>query len=125
MHAGCWLVGLAFTALAGCLSPTLPSPPPDPSMTAIASDGLSVRLQGGGVPARSYVHFLNEELQSDGVFTLADGGGHYARTVPLDLPRYGTNTIEIWWTYGNESSEINFYRIPQFGSWSPTDAGAE
>ena len=44
-----WLLGVALFA-AGCLSPTLPLPPPsEPSITASTSEGL-VRFQGAVLP---------------------------------------------------------------------------
>src|SRR4051794_35838862 len=52
-----WLVGLALAA-AGCLSPTLPLPPPtEPSVSASTTAGL-VRLQGS-VMARSEVFAID------------------------------------------------------------------
>ncbi len=52
-----WLVGAALFA-AGCLSPTLPLPPPsEPTITASTTEGL-VRMQGAVAP-RSEVYAID------------------------------------------------------------------
>jgi hypothetical protein len=122
-----WLPALALPLTVGCLSPTLPMPPPgDPRIMTISADGMSAHLEGIGVPPNAEVYARNQELWTGG-FTTADVSGHYALDVPLDLPRYGAHHIEIWYELDGESSEPHDFRIPTFGSWSPAgaaDAGA-
>jgi len=115
----------------GCLSPTLPMPPPaEPKIEAISSDGMSLHLEGIGMPPTAQVIATNEQLcataihGSCGGVTTADGSGAYAVDVPLDLPRYGANFVELYYQIHGELSGAKELRIPRFGLWSPPDAGA-
>jgi len=63
-----WLVGAALLA-AGCLSPTLPLPPPsDPMMTATDTAGL-VRLTGAVEPQSDVLAFNRNTRLIAGQFT--------------------------------------------------------
>jgi hypothetical protein len=90
-----WLMGAALF-VAGCLSPTLPLPPPDKPMVSSVSDGL-VRLTG------------NVEPQSE-VFALDRNsnliGGQYTDSGDYDFTMQAADrdSMTLWYVNGTVES---------------------
>jgi hypothetical protein len=125
-----WAVGtcLVSWALSACLSPTLPLPPPGgPTVAELSADRRTVRIVGGGALRGATVMLLNEDTQ-DGVFTTAGSDGLYTvEKFPVDLSQSATNAVEIWQTYGSDSSEPFVVHVPKgvaFGAPPVDDASA-
>jgi len=102
-----WLFGAALLA-AGCLSPTLPLPPPsDPVVSATDTQGL-VRLSGS-VPPQSEVYALNHNTNLiSGQYT---DSGAYSFTIEAQENDY----ISLWSVHGTvESPSTEFVvRLPK------------
>ena len=98
-----WLVGAALFA-AGCLSPTLPLPPPsDPTVAATTTQGL-VRLTGS-VEAESEVYALNHNNNLiSGQFTVS---GDYDFTLQAAQGDY----VSLWFVHGDLTSPANDFVI--------------
>ncbi|HEY0463210.1 MAG TPA: hypothetical protein VGC79_03330 [Polyangiaceae bacterium] len=97
-----WLVGAALFAVGGCLSPTLPLPPPgDPTVSATDTAGL-VRLTGSVEP-ESHVLALNH---STGLIR-----GQYTKSGLYDftLEAQERDGITLWYEQGSiESPPTDF-----------------
>ena len=98
---------LAATAwvLVGCLSPTLPLPPPgEPTVT---DQGDGTYLLQGSVPPNSEVYALNTRtMLIDGQATGETGAyGFKVEAQPLD-------PIELWYTSGTRESQLTSFSIP-------------
>jgi len=91
-----WLLGAALFA-AGCLSPTLPLPPPtNPEMTATDTQGL-VQLSGS-VPPQSEVFALNHNTnQIAGQYTES---GAYKFTIAAQEH----DSMSLWYVHATEES---------------------
>jgi hypothetical protein len=124
------LPALLLPLVVGCLSPTLPMPPPGPQSVMISSDGMSAHIEGIGVPPKAEMHANNAELCRAairgvcGTTTTADVSGAYALDVPLDLPRYGYHFIDLSYVIDGDISGLTEFRIPKFGVWLRADADA-
>ena len=98
---------LAATAwvLVGCLSPTLPLPPPgEPSVT---DQGDGTYMLTGSVPPNSEVYALNTRTMFiDGQAT--GESGEYAFTLEAQ-PR---DPIELWYSSGTRESQLTSFEIP-------------
>jgi hypothetical protein len=116
-------------AVSACLSPTLPLPPPgEPEVAELNADGQTVRIVGHGAIQGATVNLYNDDTQ-DGLWTLAAGaeGTYTFLRVPVDLSHKATNDIEIWQTYGADSSQPFVVHVPKgvpFGAVPPDDASA-
>jgi hypothetical protein len=102
-----WLLGAALLA-AGCLSPTLPLPPPsEPSVTASSTEGL-VRFQGAVLP-QSEVYALDHN--SNLIAGQHTDSGEYDFTMAA-LP--GDN-MSFWYVHeAMESSSTDFVlKLPE------------
>lgn len=90
---------------AGCLSPTLPLPPPGrPDVTEVSPG--TYRLTGG-VPPRSEVYAYNLRTQLiNGQAT--DETGAYSFTIEAE-PR---DVIELWYSSGTRESQTTEFQIP-------------
>jgi hypothetical protein len=98
------LVGAAL-AVAGCLSPTLPLPPPNEPQVSQVSEG--VYLLSGGVPPRSEVYAYNARTSFiDGQAT--DESGKYA----FEIQAAPGDSIELWYSKGAKDSQITRFEIP-------------
>jgi hypothetical protein len=98
-----------FAALAavGCLSPTLPMPPPEePNMTAPDETG-SVRLQGL-VEAHAWVFAVNRETQL-GYLQGTGADGRY----DLEVKASSGDTFLLWYEIGEERSQAVRFTIPE------------
>ena len=98
-----WLLGTALFA-AGCLSPTLPLPPPsDPMVSMSSTEGLV--LLTGTVQPDSEVFALNHTTNLiSGQYTRS---GNYSFTMPA-LERDG---VSLWYVHGTVESESNDFVI--------------
>lgn len=89
----------------GCLSPTLPLPPP--SQPEIAEVQTGTYLLTGAVPPNAEVYAYNLRTRFiDGQAT--DASGRYAFEIaaePLD-------TVELWYTSGTRESQVTEIEIP-------------
>src|SRR5262249_5743561 len=107
MHSCLRRTVLAATAwvLVGCLSPTLPLPPPGaPSVT---DQGDGTYLLTGSAPPNSEVYALNTRTMLINGQATGDTG-EYSFTVEAQ-PR---DPIELWYTSGTRESQITSFEIP-------------
>jgi hypothetical protein len=111
LAARAWMLRAALAAslaISGCLSPTLPLPPPDPpAVTAIDTEG-NVTLHGtpGSVDAGSLVNAFNQNT-GHGVIERADGVGAYTIVIGASVG----DTIALWQEVGNETSSPTLVTI--------------
>ena len=91
-----WLLGVALLA-GGCLSPTLPLPPPgDPTVTSTDTAGL-VRLTGAVEPDSDVFAKNHSTGRSSGQYTKS---GLYDFTIEAQEG----DAITLWYTQGNIQS---------------------
>lgn len=101
-----WVRRAVLTAslvLAGCLSPTLPLPPPDsPNISAVNDEGF-VTLQGlpGGAEPEALVVALNQRT-GNGVIERADKLGQYTIVIAAQVG----DTLTLWQVVGVDQSDI-------------------
>lgn len=89
----------AALAVAACLSPTLPLPPPsEPTVTGPDEAGV-VRLQGRARPT-AWVFAVNKASQF-GAFQAADAEGRYE----LELRAQVGDEVALWYELNGEGSE--------------------
>jgi hypothetical protein len=98
------LVATAWV-LTGCLSPTLPLPPPgEPTVT---DQGDGTYMLTGNVPPNSEVYALNTRTMF--INGQATGEtGEFAFT----LQAQARDPIELWYTSGTRESQITSFEIP-------------
>ncbi len=98
-----WLLGTALL-VAGCLSPTLPVPPPsDPSVTSTETAGL-VRLTGSVQP-ESEVFALNHSTN------LIRGQYTTSGLYDFTLEAQERDGISLWYVHGTVESPQNDFVI--------------
>jgi hypothetical protein len=128
------LLGSLCAALGGCLSPTLPVPPPDPlalqEPLAKHLDGaMAIQGDGAGAAKSAMVVMGNDELEERAIYQADDSGAYHgllAVNVSCVRPQ---NHILLWQTdMDGKSSEVKTYRLPNaFGNVAlppdDTDAG--
>lgn len=105
-----WLLGVGLL-VAGCLSPTLPLPPPsNPSVTASTTEGL-VRLQGTVLPQSEVFAFNHNTALIAGQHT--DSGGY-----DFELAAHPGDSISFWYVHeAVESPSADFLiRLPEASS---------
>ena len=94
-----WLLAasLAFAA-SGCLSPTLPLPPPGaPDVSAVDHEG-NVTLTGAANPNAEVFAF--DDRTQGGAITTASQAGAFSMKLAAKIG----DTIEVWQESGNERS---------------------
>jgi hypothetical protein len=100
------LLPLAGLCLAGCLSPTLPLPPPDrPDVSAADENGL-VRLQGVAAPSAEVIAWNHNNDLIAGQVTGADA--HYDFTIK----GAANDVIEFWYVVGSDESQSIKLNVP-------------
>ena len=120
------------SALGGCLSPTLPVPPPEPlalqePLAKLLAGGKSIQVEGSDAVKGAIVSLWNDELQV-GTIVKADDSGAYQSLLAVDVScTRPQNHIQLWQTdMEGKSSEAKTYRLPNtFGDvpLPPDDAG--
>ena len=103
------LAGLTV-AVAGCLAPTLPIPPPSfpEEVTGPDADGL-VHLRGGkgSAQANAYVTVWNLRLER-GRTSRAAADGSWSEAVPAQAK----DTLYVWQELGNDRSDSIEIKLP-------------
>ncbi len=104
--------------LGGCLSPTLPVPPPEPlalqePLAKLLPGAKNIQIQGTDAVKGALVAMWNEELQ-DGTIVKADNSGTYESVLSVDVScTRPQNHIQLWQTdMEGKNSEIKTYRLP-------------
>ena len=101
-----WLLGAALFALGGCLSPTLPLPPPDrPDVSAPDENGL-VRLQGLAAPKAEVIAWNHATDLIAGQITSDDA--RYDFSIKAQANDY----LELWYIVGDEESQTVRFKVP-------------
>lgn len=106
-----WLLGVALFA-AGCLSPTLPLPPPsEPSITASSAEGL-VRFQGAVLP-QSEVFALDHNTNLI--------AGQHTETGEYDFTMAALpgDSVSFWYVHDTVESTSNDFIIKLREASSP------
>jgi hypothetical protein len=118
----CWSLG-------GCLSPTLPVPPPEPlalqePLAILLGDAKSIQVQGHDAQKGAIVSLWNEEMQL-GTIVKADQNGAYESVLAVDVScMRPQNHIQLWQTdMEGRSSDIKTYRLPNVGGDVPLPPG--
>lgn len=96
-----WCIGLLAllgASIAGCASPTLPLPPPEPPETSTFEGDGTITLKGSAQP-EAIVYAYNQTLET-GVIGKASVLGTYV----LRLRAQVGNEITIWQEIGSERS---------------------
>ena len=106
------------SALGGCLSPTLPVPPPEPlalqePLAKLLAGGKSIQVEGSDAAQGALVALWNEELQA-GSIVKADDTGAYQSLLGVDVScKRPHNHIQLWQTdMDGKTSEVRTYRLP-------------
>ena len=93
----CAFLLLAFCAV-GCLSPTIPLPPPDPDEVSVSSpDDFGLVTVKGKVLEEVYVSCLNERTD-EGVITKSGPEGYF----DLKIAAQVKDALTLWLTMGAE-----------------------
>jgi hypothetical protein len=126
------LVVAVCSAHGGCLSPTLPVPPPEPvallvPLAKLQAGGKTIHVEGRDAVRGAIVALWNEELQA-GTIVKADDSGAYESVLAVDVScARPQNHIQLWQTdMEGKNSEVKTYRLPNsFGDvpLPPDDAG--
>ncbi len=96
----------AGLCLAGCLSPTLPLPPPDrPDVSSPDESGL-VRVQGVAAPQAEVIAWNHNSDLIAGQVTGDDS--RYDFTMKADVGDF----IELWYVQGSDESETVRITVP-------------
>jgi hypothetical protein len=102
----CLLVA-AGVLVAGCLSPTLPLPPPDrPDVSAPDASGL-VRVQGIAVAQAEVIAWNHNTDLIAGQVTTDDA--RYDFTIKADAG----DTLELWYIQGSDESPSILLTVPK------------
>jgi hypothetical protein len=101
----CLLVGAGLWA-AGCLSPTLPLPPPDRPDVSAPDAGGYVRLQGIAVPQAEVIAWNHGNDLIAGQVTGDDA--RYDFTIKADAD----DLIELWYVQGSDESPTVRVTVP-------------
>jgi hypothetical protein len=115
-----WWLGALCAVAVGCLSPTLPLPPPaEPDVAGPNEQGL-VTLSGTVDQPESTVLALNQRTAHiDGTF--ADQSGRYT----FQMGAQPGDPVELWWEFGKEKSDRLVFRIPYPAPALPTVSGPD
>ena len=89
--------------VAGCLSPTLPLPPPvAPEVEKI---GPGQYMLHGEIPTRGFVNFLNKRT-GQGVLALTDREYH------VEISALPKDPMQVWYETDEEKSDVVPFEIP-------------
>jgi hypothetical protein len=115
-----WWLGALCAVAVGCLSPTLPLPPPaEPDVAGPNEQGL-VTLSGTVEQPESTVLALNQSTAHiDGTF--ADTEGRFS----FQLLAKPGDPVELWWEFGNQASSRRLFRIPYPAPALPAVSGPD
>lgn len=94
-----------YLSAAGCLSPTLPLPPPHAEVNPPDTDGM-VFVTGKALE-QAYVACLNEDLEK-GVITRSDSDGFYS----LEVEGRVGDQLTLWQIRGTEHSQFTYLEVP-------------
>jgi hypothetical protein len=102
-------------------------PPGEPEVAELSADRQTVHLARGHALRGAIVLLFNEQFPNDILGVVADSQGLYeVKKVPVDLSSSQTNMIQIWQTYGSDTSDRIRMAIPKgvaFGA-TPVDDGS-
>jgi hypothetical protein len=101
------LAGLAVVFGTGCLSPTLPLPPPNRPDTVEGPDAQGMVRISGTVHSNSLVYAFNAQ-NSQGVFQRVGGNGRYNLTIAAQIG----DEITLWYESEGETSPAIIFAIP-------------
>jgi hypothetical protein len=97
----------AGLAVASCLSPTLPLPPPDrPDVSAPDVSGL-VRLEGSAAPHSEVIAWNHDNDVIAGQVTRDTS--RYDFTIQAEVGDY----IELWYIQGDQESQSVRFNVPE------------
>ena len=100
------LLAASTLALASCLSPTLPLPPPDrPDVSAPDASGM-VRIQGTAVPKAEVIAWNHANNVIAGQVT-----GDSA-VYDFTIQGQTNDVIELWYHKGNDQSQSVSFKVP-------------
>ena len=100
------LATLAGLCLVGCLSPTLPLPPPSrPDVSSPDADGM-VHIQGIAAPRSEVIawNHANDKLAGD---VTGDDSSY-----DFFIPGQSGDLIELWYTQGTDESTSITFKVP-------------
>lgn len=98
----------------GCISPTLPLPPPnEPEVSPVDANGV-VTLQGTAHSAQpgALVYALNQRT-GEGAITTASNAGAWEMKVGLETPCVTGDRLVIWQQASGEDSENVVVKVPE------------
>ena len=100
---------LLVVAAGGCLSPTLPLPPPyEPTVSKVDAEGY-VTLQGGvGAADPGAIVYGYDQQNGEGSIDTVGGSGQYR----LRMPAATGDTIVVWQEQGSERSSSVAVTVP-------------
>lgn len=111
----CFVLSGVSLALAGCLSPTLPLPPPvQPEVEPVGNGQYELR---GEIPDPGFVLFLNKR-------TNVVNGALTDRKYTVVISAQPKDAMQLWYESGNEVSDIVEFEIPESQDPPAGDAGA-
>ncbi len=99
------LVSLGF-ALVGCLSPTLPLPPPSQPDVSVPDAAGFVRLQGIAAPRAEVFAYNHNNGLIAGQVTGADS--HFDFVIKAEV----NDRIELWYAKGTDESQSVVFNVP-------------
>lgn len=102
---GAALLATLALALAGCASPTLPLPPPEPPETSTFGEDGTITLKGSAEP-EAIVYAFNQTIEV-GVIGKASAAGTYL----LKLQAAEGHEIAIWQEVGSERSSSILIKV--------------
>jgi hypothetical protein len=101
------LLSLAGVCLAGCLSPTLPLPPPSrPDVSAPDESGYA-RLQGFAAPQVEVIALNRNNKQIAGQVTGDDS------RYDFKIPAQSGDVLDLWYIDGDDESQTVVVKVPE------------
>jgi hypothetical protein len=114
-----WLIGAMAAALSGCLSPTMPMPPPSrPEIDG--PDAQGVVVLSGRVPLGSMVTADNETTGYRFGKKSSSITGDYRFAIFASVG----DSISLFYTYGGEDSSAYKFAVPDYTSRPAATGGA-
>ena len=106
-----WLLGMAAIAVAGCLAPTLPVPPPSsPEVSAPDTDGI-VTVKGGQGSAQTNATITVWNPNLEGVKGFSDSARPDG-SWEIKLPAQSKQRLLIWQKVGTDTSNTLELTVP-------------